>query len=239
MKNIYILPTDKPTRVHKDSELFISPKYQLSKSINSIVEGLNIYITSDDYIGFSWYIDTDSNRVRKGVIDDERYWKVRPDYKKIILTTDQDLIKEGVADLFQQNYAFIEYLIKHIDTQWAKVIPLMSNNGRALFGYKVETPGESLANMKCQCMQYTPGDFTSNCRVCGLQPKPRLGIDFEFTIDDEGMCTEIPIDTENQMGREAHEWAMQYQGTDKYTVAMLAIEFGYQLALKYESNLQK
>lgn len=168
-KNIYILTTDNLTRVHKDSELFISPKYQLSKSINSSVEGLNIYITSDDYIGLSWYIDTDSNRVRKGVIDDERYWKVRSDYKKIILTTDQDLIKEGVADLFKDNLTFIEYLIKHIDMQWAKVIPLMSNNGRALFGYKVETPEESLVNMKCQCMQYIPGDFTSNCRVCGKQ----------------------------------------------------------------------
>lgn len=35
-------------------------------------------------------------------------------------------------------------------------------------------------------------------------------------------------------GEEISAYCKQYEGTDKYNVAMLAIEFGYQLALKSE-----
>jgi hypothetical protein len=35
-----------------------------------------------------------------------------------------------------------------------------------------------------------------------------------------------------KMGEEVVTYCKQYEGTDKYNVAMLAIEFGYQLALK-------
>ena len=36
---------------------------------------------------------------------------------------------------------------------------------------------------------------------------------------------------EETIGLNAHEYSMKYKGTDKYTVSMLAIEFGYHLAL--------
>jgi len=62
------------------------------KNIYKIIQ--NIYITSDEYIGLSYYLD--GNLIRKGVIDDENYWEVRKEYKKIILTTDPELIKDGV-----------------------------------------------------------------------------------------------------------------------------------------------
>ena len=85
MKNIHILSTDKPT-----------------------LDGLKIYITSDEYIGLSYYLD--GNLVRKGVIDDKDYWEVRKDYKKIILTTDQDLIKDGVQKIDDE---FLEWFVKN------------------------------------------------------------------------------------------------------------------------------
>jgi hypothetical protein len=50
MGNIFLLPTDKPTILHFDDKLFLSPNYQYSKIINSIVEGRNICITSDEEI---------------------------------------------------------------------------------------------------------------------------------------------------------------------------------------------
>jgi hypothetical protein len=98
MKNIYLIPTDKRTRLHYDhTGLFLSHHYQVSKEINSIVEGRYIYITSDEYIGLNWYID--GGWVRKGVIDDKDYWSVRKDYKKIVITNDPKLIKDGVQDI--------------------------------------------------------------------------------------------------------------------------------------------
>lgn len=50
MKNIFLLLTDKPSRLHFDDKLFLSTNPQISKDINSIVEGRNIYITSDEEI---------------------------------------------------------------------------------------------------------------------------------------------------------------------------------------------
>jgi hypothetical protein len=39
-----------------------------------------------------------------------------------------------------------------------------------------------------------------------------------------------------KMGEEVVTYCKQYEGTDKYNVAMLAIEFGYQLALKQQQT---
>ena len=44
---------------------------------------------------------------------------------------------------------------------------------------------------------------------------------------------ENEIDLE-KMGQEITDYAKVYEGTDKYASVMLAIEFGYQLALKNE-----
>lgn len=51
MKNIFVLPSDKPSRLHFDSkELFTTINLQLGKTINSIVESRNIYITNSEEI---------------------------------------------------------------------------------------------------------------------------------------------------------------------------------------------
>jgi len=117
MKNIHILNTDKETLIHFDSKkLFISPNYHLSRTINSIVQGKNIYITSDEYIGYSYYLDGDL--VRKGVIDDKEYWEVRKDYKKIIMTTDPELIKDGVQEIPE---VFLKWLVDNPDCEYVEV----------------------------------------------------------------------------------------------------------------------
>lgn len=45
-------------------------------------------ITSDETIGFGWYID-DVGQLRKSVTDDADYWSVRKEYKKVIATYPQ------------------------------------------------------------------------------------------------------------------------------------------------------
>ena len=118
MKNIHVLPTDKPCRLHFDSKLFLSPNYQDSKTINSIVEGRNIYITSDEEIRIGdWTINLNSTYSHKELcrIDNqlelERYAKkIGNNCKKIILTTDQDLMKDGVLAIGD---GFLEWFINN------------------------------------------------------------------------------------------------------------------------------
>jgi hypothetical protein len=140
MKNIHILPTDKPSRLHEYD--FLSPM-GLSKEPLQWRLGRNIYITSDEYIGLSYYLD--GNLVRKGVIDDKDYWEARQDYKKIILTTDQDLIKDGVQAIDDE---FLEWFVKNQSCEEVRTIkiPYFDESGYShlLIIPKEETKQETL-----------------------------------------------------------------------------------------------
>lgn len=48
-------------------------------------------------------------------------------------------------------------------------------------------------------------------------------------------CECGPLLPNDQLGLKAHEFAMKYKGTDKYTVAMESIAFGYYLATEEHS----
>jgi len=135
MKNIHILPTDKPSRLHFHSELFISKKIQLSKGINSIVDGINIYITSDEEIkegDWVYYLHNSGLHkprimevIKPNYSDYKPYsihfksgFGVQEDCKKIILTTDQDLIKYGVQVIDDE---FLEWFVKNPSCEEVKV----------------------------------------------------------------------------------------------------------------------
>ena len=107
MKNLHVLPTHKPSRLHFDDKLFLSTIPQISKDINSIVEGRNIYITSDEEIKEGdRFLDTVSNTTHKA----ELATGIFNTRKKIILTTDQDLIKDGVQPIDDE---FLEWFVKN------------------------------------------------------------------------------------------------------------------------------
>lgn len=57
---------------------------------------------------------------------------------------------------------------------------------------------------------------------------------------NENRNPEIDKQVEQEViGRKAVEYCKQYEESDKYNVAMLAIEFGYQLALQQEQDKNK
>jgi hypothetical protein len=120
-KNIYILPTDKP------SKLFISSKDNELKLIGHTKDfvGLsqNIYITSDEEVKEeNWIVDTnDANfifKVTKEYIEDNKHFDWSKYFKKIILTTDQDLIKDGVQAIDDE---FLEWFVKNPSCEFAEV----------------------------------------------------------------------------------------------------------------------
>ena len=115
MKNIHVLPSDKP------SELYINIQGDLSKS-NSLLlrpKSRNIYITSDEDIKFNDYvIQVNFEKTNTQVIQcvTESQVKIANDKdgsftkKKVILTTDQYLIKDGVQAIDDE---FLEWFIKN------------------------------------------------------------------------------------------------------------------------------
>lgn len=116
MKNIYILPTDKPSRLHlaydKDYYLSVEPFIQLdTKNYKSF----NIYITSDE--------ETKERVWCYAILSKQVFRNVNPnlkseDKKKIILTTDQDLIADGVQAIDDE---FLEWLVKNQSCEWVEV----------------------------------------------------------------------------------------------------------------------
>jgi hypothetical protein len=108
MKNIHILPTSQPSRLHlaynKNYYLSIEPFVQLdTKNYKSF----NIYITSDEEIKVNdAVIDLETNDIfiSKGKMLCNDF------IKKIILTTDQDLIKDGVQAI---DDTFLEWFVKN------------------------------------------------------------------------------------------------------------------------------
>ena len=117
MKNIHILPTDKPSRlgqsVFNESLHFNSIfNYELEKER---VIPQHIYITSDDEIkdcDYAYFpISNEVLRIGNGPFESSlEIVKDNKDSKKIILTTDQELIKDGIQAIDDE---FLEWFVKN------------------------------------------------------------------------------------------------------------------------------
>ena len=161
MRNIYLIPTD------KDSLLFIgdlSGELHFNYSIergNSVNQ--HIYITSDEKIkkGDYWIyvcpingIDygDDNNPIVKNNLNHTWFEKLhdKNNYKKIIMTTDQDLIKDAVQEIPDE---FLEWFVKNHTCKFVEVKQLLSNNGNAFFGYKIILPKEKQKQLLSEMMQ--------------------------------------------------------------------------------------
>jgi hypothetical protein len=111
MKNIHIIPTDKPSRLVIDTienKLYYQPILH-NKTVNVLPQ--NIYITSDSEIKEGdWIIR--NKKIVKAI--NTAYYSA----KKIILTTDQDLIKDGVQAIDDE---FLEWFVKNPMCEEAKI----------------------------------------------------------------------------------------------------------------------
>ena len=118
MRNVHIIPTDKPSRLYiGDNGNFVFGMIQTSiQSRNNDFTNQNIYITSDEEIKEGdWGYAILSKQVFKNVNPNLK----AEDKKKIILTTDQDLIKDGVQAI---NDNYIEWFVKNPSCESVVVI---------------------------------------------------------------------------------------------------------------------
>jgi hypothetical protein len=116
MKNLHILPTEEESRlqVNKHKKMFLSqePKAYLA-CINQ-----NIYITSEEEIKEGdWVVAKDG--IWKDTITKITGTAITDVWKKIILTTDQDLIKDGVQAIDDE---FLEWFVKNPSCEEVVVI---------------------------------------------------------------------------------------------------------------------
>lgn len=108
MKNIHILPTDKPSRlILQGSELVLSKYKEVNEGFSEFNQ--HIYITSDEEIkeGYAYYPELNEVLLFDNM-EGEVYEQGRQ--LKVILTTDQYLIKKGVQAIDDE---FLEWFVKN------------------------------------------------------------------------------------------------------------------------------
>jgi hypothetical protein len=105
MKNVFLLPTDKPSRLYqKENRFQLSTHPAIDWYISSAsYKPVNIYITSDEEI-------KEGDWIKWGDAIYKANRKYIPPFKKIILTTDQNLIVDGVQSI-EDN--FLEWFVKN------------------------------------------------------------------------------------------------------------------------------
>jgi hypothetical protein len=114
MKNIHVLPTEKPSRLTKPGGSSSIKLYTngLTNTPKGHCKNYHLYITSDEEIKFDeYYLGEDSNIYC--LVSGVNY-----NGKKIILTTDQELIEEGVQSIDDE---FLEWFVKNPSCEFVEI----------------------------------------------------------------------------------------------------------------------
>ena len=107
MKNIHLLSTDKPSRLHYYNHI---DSLGLSKEYLKWKQGRNIYITSEEEIKEGdWTVFISTNEITKVPLGGFK-GKV---CQKIILTTDQELIADGIEQISED---VLLKIVEHINS---------------------------------------------------------------------------------------------------------------------------
>ena len=144
MKNIHVLTTDKPSRLVYNST---TNKFDLYSIVVFSSQCQNIYITNDEEIKEGdWVFGGDFLDVEKVCQEEVDNLKLYKDsdftvpFKKIILTTDPDLIKDGVQAIDDD---FLEWFVKNPSCEEVEVDkePFdITEKGEWLYEYKIIIP---------------------------------------------------------------------------------------------------
>jgi hypothetical protein len=132
MENIHVLPTDKPSRFWVTNLGNLARCQDVEPIKKALGNNVNIYITSNEEIKeVDWVIECSLNWIFK--MHKHGLPNYNPNKKKIILTTDPDLIKEGVQGIDDE---FLEWFVKNpscesieVKNISIKVVKGYKNNG--------------------------------------------------------------------------------------------------------------
>ncbi len=157
------------------------------RDITSSFKVQNIYITSDEEIKEGdWVIYKKFMFPLKVVLDQDGYhiinngigevvggyYSLQERYKKIIITTDQDLIKDGVQAIDDE---FLNWFVKNPSCEWVeveKMFNVVQFTSRE-FIYKIIIPKEEAKQEDCSCTDECLGYLTKSCKRIE-EPKQEL-----------------------------------------------------------------
>ena len=180
MKNIHILPTDKPSRL---CNVICTKKSTMTLFEDEMKKGKrffpkNIYITNGEQAkegdwGYIPFQGGDVKLVGKYFADD---------WKKIILTTDQDLIKDGVQAIEED---FLNWFVKNPSSE---EVEMTYENKPDLYGvdinyYKIIIPKEP------------EPDYTALLQPVGTKQETLEEAAISYSVDTQGYARESYIET--------------------------------------------
>ena len=168
MKNIHVIPTDKPSRLYKSKitqDVFISDnRFQHGDATYNV----NIHITSEEEIKEGdWCLWLSQNRIIK--CEDDSLRDRQDMVKKIILTTDQDL--DGVQAIDDE---FLEWFVKNPSCEFVEI--KMQNYYASgalqpnLWEYKIIIPQEEPKLRHQQIIDAVGGEDRFR-KIAGIKPK--------------------------------------------------------------------
>ena len=215
MKNIHILPTDKPSRLWVNN--LLQGKLELSKEAMPYNTSQNIYITSDEEIKDGDWVKNISFEEPIFKVDAKGFTYVtllllpHLKFKKVVLTTDQDLIKDGVQAIDDE---FLNWFVKNSSCEEVAIerwtnYKLKNNEEVIFFNYKIIIPKE--------------------------EPKQEILEEAkQMMVTQEDILEQIAL-TEAR-GEKIVKYLNRYKGDSIYNEIALAIEFGYQLKLEEDEK---
>jgi hypothetical protein len=170
MKNIHILPTDKPTGIFKSGNNLL---FSIMNKVRINNEGFHIYITNDEEIKEGDWI---FNEISKEVYKITNVGELVAYENKIILSTDPYLITDGVQAIDDE---FLEWFVKNptceeVETKLIEQIPNGITFG--MFGndeppteliYKIIIPQEETKQYPIG--GYAPGFYGCTCVTCKIE----------------------------------------------------------------------
>jgi hypothetical protein len=185
MKNIHVLPAEKPSRLFEILQFcFVfdnQNKYSEEHKKLHKYKNKNIYITDDSEIeaGDYWiYIcpingldyGDNNNPIVKNNLPTTWFEKLhdKENYKKIILTTDQDLIKDGVQEISED---FLHWFVKNPSCESVEIADLWKDGNPSTHDmYQIIIPQEEPKQENC-CTPVGQIKRYKDCIGCDRKPK--------------------------------------------------------------------
>ena len=148
MKNVYLVPTKSKSILHFDhTGLFPSKNYQLSSEINSVVDGYDLHITSDDKVNLNDYFivelfkidgSSDGYHLEKCIDIKDDIWVNSNDItkqrhinncKKVVISTNEEATNDKIQRF---DHHLLELFCKSPNTEYVELERL--ENGEVIEG---------------------------------------------------------------------------------------------------------
>ncbi len=170
MKNVFLLPTDKSSVLYKRNDLgkFYLGSFDICVPGDKLRTNQHIYITNSEEIEEGdWFITTDTNEI------DKSDW-VKFNFnngKKIILTSDPELIENGVQAIDDE---FLDWFVQNPSCKFVQVDTYSKKIG-------IETDANGYREMDV---------FVSDYKIIIPKEEPKRKIDTCYNFDMEIGCVQ-------------------------------------------------